>query len=109
MRILKLVFKNMLRHTLRTSLTILGVAIAVAAFGLLRTVVTAWYAGVEGSAADRLITRHSVSFIFPLPEAYADRIRTVPGVELVSWANWFGGVYIDKNQFFARLGVDADT
>ncbi|MGA9117822.1 MAG: ABC transporter permease [Bacteroidota bacterium] len=109
MRVLKLITKNMLRHKLRTSLTILGIAIAVIAFCLLRTVVTAWHSGVEGSSANRLIVRHSVSFIFPLPEAYADQIRKIPGVDLVSWANWFGGVYIDKNQFFARLAVDADT
>ncbi len=109
MRILKLVYKNMLRHKLRTSLTILGISIAVMAFGLLQTVVTAWNAGVESSAANRLISRHSVSFIFPLPLAYADRIKNVPGVDLVSWANWFGGTYIDKNQFFARLAVDAET
>ncbi len=109
MRVLKLVYKNMLRHKLRSILTVLGIAIAVLAFCLLRTVVTAWNSGVESSAANRLIVRQSVSFIFPLPEAYAERIRNIPGVDMVSWANWFGGVYIDKNQFFARLAVDADT
>ncbi len=109
MRVLKLVYKNMLRHKLRSSLTVLGIAIAVLAFCLLRTVVTAWNSGVESSAANRLIVRQAVSFIFPLPEAYAERIRNLPGVDMVSWANWFGGVYIDKNQFFARLAVDADT
>ena len=109
MRVLKLIYKNMLRHKLRTMLTIIGIAIAVVAFGLLRTVVTAWYAGVEGSSANRLITRHSVSFIFPLPLAYRDRIANVDGVERVTYANWFGGVYIDKNQFFARLAIDAET
>lgn len=109
MRILKLIFKNSLRHKLRTSLTILGIAIAVMAFGLLRTVVTAWYAGVEASAADRLIVRQAVSFIFPLPYAYRDRIEKIPGVKTVSYQNWFGGVYIDRNQFFARLAVDPAT
>lgn len=109
MRILKLIFKNSLRHKLRTTLTIFGIAIAVTAFGLLRTVVTAWNAGVESSAANRLIVRQAVSFIFPLPLAYRDRIAKVPGVETVSYQNWFGGVYIDKNQFFARLAVDPNT
>lgn len=99
----------MLRHKLRTLLTILGIAIAVVAFGLLRTVVTAWYAGVDASSANRLITRHSVSFIFPLPLAYKDRISNIDGVEKVTFSNWFGGVYIDKKQFFARLAVDPET
>ncbi len=109
MKVLKLIFKNSLRHKLRTFLTILGIAIAVIAFGVLRTVVTAWYAGVEASSANRLITRQAVSFIFPLPLAYKEKIANVDGVKEVTFANWFAGVYIDKNQFFARLAVDADN
>ncbi len=109
MRILKLVSKNMFRHRLRATLTILGIAIAVMAFALLRTVVTAWNAGVEATAANRLITRQAVSFIFPLPLAYQEQIRRVPGVDDVAYANWFGGIYIDKSQFFARLAVSADN
>lgn len=108
MRILKLVTKNMLRHKLRSTLTILGIGIAVTAFILLQTVVEAWYVGIEGAAANRLISRHAVSFIFPLPLAYEQKIVAVPGVERVTYANWFGGVYIDKNQFFARLAVEAE-
>lgn len=109
MRVFKLIWKNTLRHKLRSTLTIAGIAIAVMAFGLLRTVVTAWYSGVEASAVNRLITRHSVSFIFPLPYSYRDQIAQIPGVSSVTFANWFQGVYIDRTQFFARLAVDADT
>ncbi len=107
--ILKLIFRNTLRRKLRTFLTVLGLAIAVLAFGLLRSVVTAWHAGVEGAAANRLITRHAVSFLFSLPYAYRDQIGRVRGVERVTCANWFSGVYIDKKQFFARLAVDTDN
>jgi putative ABC transport system permease protein len=38
MRVLKLITKNLFRHKLRSFLTILGIAIAVMAFGLIRTV-----------------------------------------------------------------------
>ena len=103
MRILKLIFKNTLRHKLRSTLTIMGIAIAVIAFGLLRTVVTAWYGGIEAAAADRLITRQSVSFIFPLPLSYKENIASVPGVSDVAFQIWFGGTYKDKSQFFARI------
>lgn len=105
----RIVLKNALRHKLRFSLTVLGIAVAVVAFCLLRTVVTVWYSGIEVAAANRLITRQAVSFIFPLPYAYRDHIARVRGVEQVSFANWFGGTYIDKKQFFARLAVDAET
>ncbi|MBA4251604.1 MAG: ABC transporter ATP-binding protein [Chlorobiaceae bacterium] len=108
MKILKLIFKNTLRHKLRTTLTILGIAIAVIAFGILRTVVTAWHVGVDASAANRLITRQAVSFIFPLPVTYKEKIASVAGVE-VTFSTWFQGVYIDKNQFFTRMAVDHET
>ena len=109
MELVKLLFRNTLRHKLRSLLTIIGVGVAVMAFGLLQTVVTAWYAGVEASAANRLITRHAVSFVFSLPLVYRDRIAQVSGVNKVTYASWFSGVYIDKNQFFARLAIDSDT
>ncbi len=109
MKILKIIFANALRHKLRTTLTILGIAIAVIAFGVLRTVVTVWDSSVDAAAANRLITRQAVSFIFPLPYAYKEKIKSVEGVKEVSFANWFGGVYKDKNNFFTRMCVDADT
>jgi len=59
--------------------------------------------------ANKLQVAEAVSFIFPLPLAYKDQIAKIPGVEAVTYANWFQGVYIDKNQFFARLAVDPET
>ena len=109
MFILRIVFKNALRHKLRFLLTVLGITIAVIAFCLMRTVVTVWYSGVEAAAADRLITRQAVSFIYPLPFAYRDQISKVDGVQEVSYANWFGGTYIEKKNFFARMAVDPET
>lgn len=111
MKILKLVYKNLLRHKLRSLLTILGIAVAVLAFGLLRTVVTAWSFGVEASSANRLVTRHAVSFIFPLPYSYRDQIGNIPGVTKVSYANWFQGIYKDQSfeNFFPRLAIDPET
>jgi putative ABC transport system permease protein len=106
MHILKIITKNALRHKLRTFLTILGVTIAILAFGLLRTVIGAWYAGVEASSASRLVTRNSISLIFPLPLSYRDKIRQIDGVKLVSFANWFGGIYINEKNFFANYAVE---
>jgi putative ABC transport system permease protein len=106
---LKLIAKNSFRHTLRVILTIIGISIAVLAFGLLRTVVTAWSAGVAASSPNRLVTRQAISFIFTLPYAYKDKIATIPGIDQVSYFNWFGGTYIDKNQFFARVACDPET
>lgn len=112
MSILKIVLRNAFRHRLRTALTILGIATAVMAFGLIRTIVTAWNAGVEASATNRMITRNRVSLIFPVPLTDRDQIARVPGVTGLSWANWFGGVYgnsTDFKNFWPRFAVDPDT
>jgi putative ABC transport system permease protein len=106
MKVLKLIFKNALRHKLRGTLTILGITIAVIAFGLLRTVVTIWDSSVDAAGADRLITRQNVSFIFPLPLAYKPKIEAVSGVKAVGGAVWFGGTFKDKSNFFARTAVE---
>jgi putative ABC transport system permease protein len=104
---LKLLFRNAFRHRLRAWLTVLSVAIAILAFGMLRAFIGAWYAGVEQSSATRLVTRNAVSLIFPLPLSYKDKIRQVEGVTAVSWGSWFGGIYIDEKNFFANFAVEA--
>ncbi len=109
MKLLKLIVKNSMRHKLRTFLTILGLALAVMAFGLIRTFINAWYAGARAASPDRIITRHSASIMFELPLAYKDQILKVDGVENVTYGNWFGGYYIDPKNFFAQFAIDAST
>jgi len=106
MLILKVLFRNAFRNKLRTGLTLLGITIAILAFGLLRTLISAWYAGVEASSATRLVTRNSVSIIFPLPHFYKDKIQQVNGVKTVSYGTWFGGVYGEEKNFFANFAVE---
>ncbi len=106
MFLLRLLLKNAFRHRLRTILTMVGLVVAICAFGLLRTIVDAWYAGVEGTSSTRLITRNSISLTFPLPLNYAERIKSVQGVTGVSWSNWFGGVYITERNFFPQFAVE---
>ena len=105
----RLIFRNAWRHRLRSGLTVLGMVVAILAFGLLGTVVDAWYAGAEGAAANRLITRSSISLVFPLPLTYKDNIRAVDGVRDLSWANWFGGIYKEPKNFFPQFAVDGES
>ncbi len=109
MFLLKLLLRNAFRHRLRTLLTVLGITVAILAFGLLQTVVTAWYAGVNNSSSTRLVTRNAVSLVFSLPIAYQERIRRIEGVSAVSYANWFGGVYITEKNFFPNFAIDAKS
>lgn len=109
MAILRFILKNTFRHKLRTVLTIAGIAVAILSFGLLRTVINAWYAGVEASSATRLVTRNAISLVFFLPRSYKEKIRQVPGVKQVGYSYWFGGVYIDEKNFFPSFATDAST
>ncbi|MCK5126617.1 MAG: ABC transporter permease [candidate division Zixibacteria bacterium] len=106
MKLFKLIFKNSLRHVLRTILTIVGIALAVMAFGLIQTFISAWYAGARAASPDRLITRHAVSIVFTLPMAYKEQLLKIDGVKDVTYANWFGGVYIEASNFFPQFCID---
>ncbi|MGZ8219350.1 ABC transporter permease [Methylomagnum sp.] len=107
--LLRLIWRNLFRQKLRSGLTALGIIIAIIAFALLRTMVDAWYAGVNASSSSRLITRHAVSLVFSLPIHYQNKIRQVGGVSGVSHANWFGGVYIDEKNFFPQFAIEPTT
>jgi putative ABC transport system permease protein len=109
MLIYKILIRNAFRNRLRAMLTVAGVAVAILAFCLLRTIVGAWYAGVEASSATRLVTRNAISIIFPLPLSYMEKIRQIEGVQLVSYGNWFGGVYIEEKNFFPNFCVDPES
>jgi putative ABC transport system permease protein len=109
MFLLRLLLKNAFRHRLRALLTMIGLVVAITAFGLLRTIVDAWYAGVDATSSTRLVTRSAISLTFPLPLNYAERIKAVDGVSGISWANWFGGIYITERNFFAQFAIDPES
>jgi putative ABC transport system permease protein len=106
---LPLVLANLGRHKRRTILTILSVALALFLFASLRTVVTTISASSRFGGARRLVALNATGLVFPLPVSYANRIKAMPGVHSVSWANWFGGRYGDGKRFFANFAVDAES
>ena len=82
--------KNAFRHKLRTTLTVVGIVVAITAFGLLRTRSSMTGAGVNASSSARLVTAARVTCpptaALPMPPGRWQ----VDGVASVSWANWFG-------------------
>jgi putative ABC transport system permease protein len=108
-KFLHLVWSNLKRKKLRTSLTILSVFVAFMLFGFLCAIKEAFTAGVSMANADRLITRHKVSLIMTLPRSYQERIERIDGVDLVQHWSWFGGIYQDEpKNFFGTFPVDPD-
>jgi putative ABC transport system permease protein len=102
--------RNIGRNKFRTTMTVFGAAMAVLAFILLRTVLSAWNVAIDYAAKDRLATRHKVSFINTLPKRYIDTVRGVEGVKAATYMNWFGAKDPkDAENFFATLAVDAPS
>jgi putative ABC transport system permease protein len=108
-KFLPLILANLGRHKRRTLLTVASVTLALFLFASLRTVVTTLAATAQFGGARRLVVTNATGLVFPMPLAYANRIKAVPGVEAVSWANWFGGRYGDGKRFFANFAVDAES
>lgn len=105
-----LAVRNLARNRFRVVLTIAGVAVAILAFLLLRTVIWAWASGPQRAAKDRIVTRNQVTFVMPLPKRYVEDVREAAHVRQVTWANWFGGKDPKHDrEFFGTLAVDRDT
>jgi putative ABC transport system permease protein len=102
--------RNLWRNRLRTILTIVGVAVSILTFVALRTFVYAWTSAAEFAARDRVVTRHKVTFVMPLPKRYIEDVRNTPGIKTATWMSWFGGKDPKhENEFFGNFAVDKET
>ena len=108
MKFIGLVLKSARRSKRRTALTMLSVAIAVFLFASLQAVLDGFDAVAAASSSTRIVTIRSTSMIFPMPMSHAEVIRSTPGVQDVTWANWFGGIYKDPKNFFGQFAIDAE-
>jgi putative ABC transport system permease protein len=105
MKFLHLIWSNLRRKKLRTSLTFLSITVAFVLFGLLRAIQQAMTGGVQLAGADRLMVQDKVSIIQLLPESYKERMERIPGVTLATHQTWFGGIYQDPKNFFMQNPV----
>jgi putative ABC transport system permease protein len=104
-----LVWRNLLRHPLRSVLTVLCVAIAVFLICFLRTMVTTLHAGVDAADNRRLAVMSRNGLFAALPLKYQAAIENIEGVELTTKFQWFGGYYRSQKNFFAQFAVDPET
>ncbi len=101
-----LIWSNLKRKKLRTILTVLSIFVAFLLYGLLCTIREAFTAGVSMAGADRLIVRHKVSLIMPLPVTYQQRMESIPGIAAATHCTWFNGIYQNEpKNFFGSFPV----
>jgi putative ABC transport system permease protein len=108
MKFFHLIWSNLRRKKLRTSLTLLSIVVAFILFGFLSAIQQALVGGVELAGADRLVVRHKVSIINLLPVSYEARMDRIPGVDFATHQTWFGGIYQDPKNFFMQNPVEPE-
>ena len=109
MKYADLIWRNLMRKKARTLFTFLSITVAFLLFAYLAAIKLAFGMGIEMAGDDRLIMLHKVSMIQPLPLAYQERMRMVPGVTDVAHASWFGGSYRDEENRFPIFPVDPES
>jgi putative ABC transport system permease protein len=107
MKYLHLIWAALFRRKTRTILTLISIITAFLLFGMLDAVRNSFnQAGQSANGAQRLQTGSKLSFIQTLPSALGAQIAQVPGVKMVTYANWFGGAYQDPHNQVFSFAVD---
>ena len=127
MKYLPFVLKHLRRNWVRTSSTVVAMAVCIFLLCTLRSVLAEVDGMLAASQANRLVTRHAVSLTFSLPMAYEARLQSIPGVKRVAKTAWFGGSLpakkegtadgtgdaeastTDWSNFFNNMAVDVET
>jgi putative ABC transport system permease protein len=90
---LPLIWFGIWRKPGRTALVLLQVALAFALFGVLQGMKTGVDQAIAGARADVLFVAPAAYGGAPLPYAYIDRLKKIPGVKTVEFADGLFGTY----------------
>src|SRR5437764_1293022 len=100
MKYLHLIWSNLKRKKLRTTLTLLSIVVAFILFAVMSSIKQALTGGVSLTGSMRLIVQHKVSIIQTLPYSYKARMEKIPGVALVAHQTWIGGRFEQVPKYF---------
>jgi putative ABC transport system permease protein len=106
MKYLPLIWAGLWRKRASTVLTMLCVVFAFALFGLLHGFSAALDGIIDAMSDTRLRTMSRVNITQPLPLAHRARMQTVPGVDEVSYYNFFAGYYQDRRNSIQVGAID---
>lgn len=105
--------KNLTRNRLRTTLTVLAIALPMFVFTMARTFVDQVNRFLsESDLKLRVAVHQKLSFTAPLPQRIRDEIAEIapPGyITAVCRATWFGGRIPGQQEPFHSMAVDRDT
>jgi putative ABC transport system permease protein len=105
MKYLPLIWSGIWRKPGRTALILLQVAVAFALFGVLQGLKSGMDRSVAESRADFLFVGPADFGGAPLPMSYLDRLKSLPGMKEVSFADGFLGTYQKPTQTVFALAI----
>lgn len=108
MKFLPLIWSGLWRKPVRTGLILFQVAMVFALFGILQGMKSGVERAVANTRADILIVLPAVFGGAPLPIAYRERLQSMQGVKLVSYADAITTTYQRPTQVVGVFAVAPD-
>jgi putative ABC transport system permease protein len=111
MKYVPFILKHLRRNWVRTTSTVMAMAVCIFLFCTLQTFLKAVTWNLQSAKNGRLVVQDHISLIYNVPLSYEARIAAIPGVKRVSILTWFGGSRdINKpSDFFPNMGVEPET
>lgn len=104
-----LMVRNAVRNRRRSVLTVCSVAASLCLLGVMMALYYAFFlTPPTKEQALRVVTRNRISITNVMPMSYRQKIAAVPGVRAVTVMQWFGGVYKDPKNIFARMAIEPE-
>jgi putative ABC transport system permease protein len=100
-----LLWATLWRKRARTILTLLSLVAAFLLLGLLQAADALFNGNSVNLSAPILISQARVSFTSPLPMRLLPQIEGIPGVQAVSFSQFFGGIYKEPQNFFPQFAT----
>jgi putative ABC transport system permease protein len=109
-KFLPLVWHNLVRNKLRSILTAGAIGLAVALVCLLLTMPGGLDRILSEIASNtRIVVHNEAGLVYPLPYAYLQKVRSMPGVVGAASWTWFGGVFREeKGVEFPNFAIEPD-
>lgn len=108
MKFFPLIWSGIWRRPGRTILTLMQVGVAFALFGVLQGMKTGVDEAIAKARADLLLVFPDAFGAAPLPLALLARLRSMPDVKTVTFADGLVGTYQKPTQSVYVLAIDAD-
>ena len=110
MKFLPFIWRQLTRNKVRTALTAGAIGLAVSLVCLLLTMPAGMDSMLTQIASNtRIVVHNEAGLVYPLPYAYLQKIRSMPGVVAATSWTWYGGAFrTEKGVEFPSFAIEPD-